>query len=257
MKSWVSVMLLAVTANALELPSIEYIDNSQTYGFGLPGNTDIVRYFDCSKQSCAYPMSSLESVVESCDINENVLSNPNDAPAFDGGDAYICSAQQQPVAINEEYSYAYVSVPTTMMTGGSSSTCCRCLEIVLGVTTEAGVPKKLLAQIVNNGVARFDLQVPGAGIGDYNSCQERYAGGSYDFGDQQAGFSAAQYTVTACQSLPSILQPGCEWLFNWYDRYAVADHAVPNMTVSSLCCPPQVHFAQHCTACLPPDAQPN
>lgn len=212
---WLSAMVFALGAAALDMPTIEYLDNSQTKGYGLPGNTDIVRYWDCSKQACSYPKSTLESLVESCDKNEEFLSNPNAAPAFDGGDAYICSAQQQPVAINEEYSYAYVSVPESMMNGGSSATCCRCLEIVVGVTTSAGVPKKLLAQIVNNGVARFDLQVPGAGIGDFNSCQERYSGANYDFGDQQAGFSAAQYAVSACQNLPTILQPGCEWLFNW------------------------------------------
>ena len=165
-------------------------------------------------------METLETTVDSCSKDEEVLSSPYALPAFDGGPAYICSAQQQPVAINDEYSYAYVSVPQSMTSDGSLDTCCRCLEIVLGVTTTAGVPKKLLAQIVNNGVARFDLQVPGAGIGDWGSCHLRYNNvASYNFGDQQAGFSAAQYTVEACQNLPSILQPGCEWLFNWYDRY--------------------------------------
>ena len=43
-------MVFAVTASALDMPTVEYLDNSQTYGFGLPGNTDIVRYWDCSKQ---------------------------------------------------------------------------------------------------------------------------------------------------------------------------------------------------------------
>lgn len=195
------------------VPPIKHINNPTYSGTGVPGNTDLRRYWDCSRQECSNAYATLSKRLPTCNANEQVIDN-------DVQPSMICSDNQQPKAINDEYSYAYVSVPMSMSPGGASDTCGRCLEIVIGAKTASGVNKKLLTQICNNGVARFDLQVPGAGIGDFDSCHPRYAGKNYDFGEQQAGFSNDQLypNVGACDKLPPVIQPGCQWLFNWYQR---------------------------------------
>ena len=50
-----------------------------------------------------------------------------------------------------------------------------------------------------------ELQVPGGGFGDYNSCKEQYNAGP-EWGATFGGLGS----VNTCSDLPAVLRPGCK-----------------------------------------------
>jgi len=57
----------------------------------------------------------------------------------------------------------------------------------------------------------FNLQIPGGGMGYYSGCLNQY-NGSYSWGQQYGGIS----NRTDCANLPSAIQDGCYWRFDWF-----------------------------------------
>jgi hypothetical protein len=56
------------------------------------GSRTTTRYWDCCKPSCAWPGKANLTVgsnpVQMCDINNNLISDPNAASGYGGGTAY-------------------------------------------------------------------------------------------------------------------------------------------------------------------------
>jgi len=84
------------------------------------------------------------------------------------------------------------------------------------------VGKTMVIQVTNigydvSGVHSFDLQIPGAGQGIYDSgCVAQfpgYASGDFDCDNNYGGCS----NITGCSRLPTDLQAGCEWRYTWYE----------------------------------------
>ena len=91
---------------------------------GVAGTT--TRYWDCCKASCSWSgKAAFSAPVNTCDINDNPLSNHDATSGCDSnGVAFTCSSQQ-PFAINDNLAYGFAAV-----TGGGSEadTCCACYK---------------------------------------------------------------------------------------------------------------------------------
>jgi len=79
----------------------------------------------------------------------------------------------------------------------------------------------MIIQVTNigydvTGDHSFDLQIPGAGQGAFSSgCTAQYSGysvGDFDCDTRYGGCNAK----SGCARLPTELQPGCEWRYDWY-----------------------------------------
>ncbi len=89
----------------------------------------------------------------------------------------------------------------------------------------------MIVQVTNTGGDlgnnQFDLQIPGGGFGLFNGCQTQFPG-SYSWGAQYGGVSQR----SNCANLPTVLQPGCYWRFDWFQG---ANN--PSMTFTEVTCP--------------------
>ncbi len=89
----------------------------------------------------------------------------------------------------------------------------------------------MIVQVTNTGGDlgnnQFDLQMPGGGFGIFNGCTSQFPG-SYSWGAQYGGVSSR----TDCYNLPSVLQPGCFWRFDWFQN---ANN--PSMRFKQVTCP--------------------
>lgn len=159
MHSLKSLALLAVASGYATITAAE-----------VSGSGITTRYWDCCKGSCSWPgKASVSNPVTACNIDNEPISNYNEASGCDGGGAYMCSSQS-PWAVNSTFAYGFaaVSIP-----GGSESTwCCACYELTFTSTSIAG--KKMIVQATNTGAdlaqGQFDLAMPGGGVGIYNGC---------------------------------------------------------------------------------------
>jgi len=99
------------------------------------------------------------------------------------------------------------------------------------------VGKSMIVQVTNigydvSGEHSFDIQIPGAGRGIFDqACPSQfpgYAGGDFDCDNPYGGC----FEKSGCARLPEVLQPACEWRYDWYKWFA-ADGQTNN---------PYVHF---------------
>lgn len=83
------------------------------------------------------------------------------------------------------------------------------------------VGKTMVVQVTNigydvNGEHSFDLQIPGAGQGIFDTgCTRQfrnYKSGDFDCDNNYGGCD----DKSGCSRLPSDLREGCEWRFDWY-----------------------------------------
>ena len=74
----------------------------------------------------------------------------------------------------------------------------------------------MIVQVTNTGSdlggGHFDLQIPGGGVGIFNGCQAQYNSGPDGWGSRYGGVSSA----SQCSTLPSDLQPGCNFRYTWF-----------------------------------------
>jgi hypothetical protein len=77
----------------------------------------------------------------------------------------------------------------------------------------------MVVQITNigydvTGDHSFDIQIPGAGRGIFDGCAEQYGvpGDNFDCGNRYGGCNDEE----GCSALPSQLQEGCRWRYEWY-----------------------------------------
>ena len=119
--------------------------------------------------------------------------------------------------------------------------CCKCYELRFTNTAVAG--KRMIVQATNTGadlgVAQFDLQIPGGGVGLFNGCQPQWGAPENGWGDRYGGVSSRD----ECYQLPYELQPGCWWRFDWFFN---ADN--PEVDYNEVACPPELTRITNCYA---------
>lgn len=163
------------------------------------------------KPACAWASSlppGTSGTVQVCDINNNPLGNGALATSGceDGGTGYLCDTYT-PVPVSDRLSYGFA----VMM---ARDDCCKCYELTWTSGQAAG--KQMVVQAINVGapsgsVGARDVVVltPGGGVGpNAAGCRHQYG---TSWGQQNGGVGDR----SACASLPSNLQGGCYWRFNW------------------------------------------
>jgi hypothetical protein len=77
----------------------------------------------------------------------------------------------------------------------------------------------------------FILQIPGGEWdGSYNGCFNQF-NGSYSWGNENSGVS----NRSDCNNLPSVLQAGCYWRFDWLMNAISVPRAIQSRIMSN--CP--------------------
>ncbi|KAB5589690.1 putative effector protein/endoglucanase [Ceratobasidium theobromae] len=154
------------------------------------GSGVTTRYWDCCKESCGWSgKASVTAPVQSCDINNNPLSDNNVQSGCNGGGAYAC-ANHSPFAVSDSLAYGFAAVS---IQGGSESTwCCQCYELTF--TSGAVSGQKMVVQATNTGgdlgSNHFDLMIPGGGVGAFpQGCVAQYGAPSTGWGAQYGGVS--------------------------------------------------------------------
>ncbi len=117
---------------------------------GASGTGTTTRYWDCCKPSCAWSGKTTlvagSCPVETCDINNNPLSDPNATSGCVGGTAYMCS-NESPWVVTDDLAYGYAAV--NIADGSEESWCCACYELTFTSGPVAG--KKMVVQATNTG----------------------------------------------------------------------------------------------------------
>lgn len=132
----------------------------------------------------------------------------------------------------------------------SSEECCTCHELEFTSGSVSG--ERLIVQTTNTGAdlgsAHFDLQLPGGGFGIYNGCSGSPPNGAAQFSAPTSAYGARYggvSSLSACSSLPSSLQAGCQFRFNDFQG---ADN--PNANYRRVQCPSELTSV---SGCVPDD----
>jgi len=205
------------------------------------------RYWDCCKASCSWtgklsPQPATNAYVTSCAKDGTTAVDPNTQNVCGGGGiagpAYMC-ASNQPFQYNSSLAFGFAAAAIA----GQSETqwCCACYELTFTTTSLATAGKKMVVQITNTGgdlnSNHFDIQLPGGGVGIYNGCTDQYGAPADGWGSRYGGVSSA----SDCSTLPSQLQSGCNFRFNWYEN---ADN--PSVSISQVQCPNSIVAITSC-----------
>lgn len=179
--------------------------------------------WDCCKAICSNGpsnnqlLNSRGGAARTCDRNNNLLDRDAGIRATtgcSGGQAYLCDTYQ-PIPVEQDLAYGF-AIQIGGNTVADNPNCCKCQEIQWVSGAAAG--KKMIVQILTPGgrggnVKDNDIIIltPGGGVGPFDQgCRNQY-GTSYSGGNQNGGVTARE----ACERLPSNLQAGCYWRFNW------------------------------------------
>ncbi|KAJ3046912.1 hypothetical protein HK097_000404, partial [Rhizophlyctis rosea] len=202
---------------------------------GTPGNT--TRYWDCCKPSCSWPGKGSPTAARTCAKDGVTFMGSNEKNACDGGNSYTCN-DYQPWAINDNLSYGFAAANIAGLT--EADWCCGCYELTFTSGPVAG--KTHIVQVLNTGsdlgAGHFDLQIPGGGVGLFNGCSAQWGAGPSGWGGQYGGINGA----LECSMLPTQLQKGCQWRFNWFKN---ADN--PYMTFRKVTCPSELSSKSGCS----------
>lgn len=193
------------------------------------------RYWDCCKPSCAWPgKAAVNNPPFTCDVKDNPLSNYEAVSGCEsGGTAFTCT-NQAPWAANSLVSYGFAA--TAISGGTEASWCCACYALTF--TSGKAKGKVMLVQSVNTGGDlsgnQFDLQIPGGGTGIFDGCTTEFGS---SWGAQYGGIS----NRSECSTLPTKLQAGCDWRFDWFRN---ADN--PTHTFTQISCPAELTGVTGC-----------
>ncbi|KAF8761971.1 Glycosyl hydrolase family 45 [Rhizoctonia solani] len=173
-----------------------------------------------------------------------------------GGGAYAC-ANHSPFAVNDSLAYGFAAV--NIQGGTESSWCCQCYELTFTSGPVSG--QKMIVQNYQHrrrpwkckeyppwldsgndirvpNIESFDLMIPGGGVGIFGQgCAAQYGAPSTGWGAQYGGVSS----IAECSQLPSALQAGCQWRFNWFKG---ADN--PSVTFQQVTCPAALTISVKC-----------
>ncbi|KAI0516939.1 glycoside hydrolase family 45 protein [Xylaria bambusicola] len=201
------------------------------------GNGVTTRYWDCCKPSCAWSgKAAVSSPAQTCDRNNNPLTDADAKSGCDGGVAYTCS-NYSPWAVNDDLSYGFAA---TAISGGSeASWCCACYQLEFTSGPVAG--KKMIVQSTNTGgdlgSNHFDILMPGGGVGLFDGCSAQF--GQALPGQQYGGVGSRSECDSA--SMPESLRAGCKWRFDWFQN---ADN--PSVSFTQVACPAELTAISGC-----------
>lgn len=206
----------------------------------ISGSAKSTIYSDMCKPSCSWIdkadfNSYLKSVTKSGQKADQ--NAPSGCVSYDPNAAFA-DPKQQPFAINNSLAYGYAAAGR--LNGASErDLCCSCLELTFTSTAIQG--KKMIVQITNTGSDlngnHIDLQIPGGGWGIFEMGQQQLYGNKYFFGRRYGGVS----TREQCSGLPSELQSGCQFRFDWFEG---ADN--PNVAFKTVVCPARITEISGC-----------
>jgi len=199
------------------------------------------RYWDCCKPSCAWSgkSSAISKPVVTCKKDGTTVDTNTSTTSGceSGGTAYMC-ANQQPWSVNDNLAYGYAAASVSGKS--EADICCACYELTFTSGPVSG--KKMVVQVTNTGSDlgsnHFDLEIPGGGVGIFNGCQTQYGAPAEGWGARYGGISA----TSECSQLPSQLQSGCKWRFDWFKN---ADN--PSVTLAKVACPSAITAKTQCT----------
>jgi hypothetical protein len=191
------------------------------------------RYWDCCKPSCAWTGKAAYKThgVKTClKDGHTVDTNLTAKSGCDGGPAFMC-ADNQPWVVNDNMAYGFAAAHVSGQK--ESDWCCACYELTFTSGPVSG--KKMVVQVTNSGSDlgdnHFDLQIPGGGVGIFNGCQAQYNSPADGWGQRYGGVSSE----SQCSSLPTDLQPGCKFRFEWFKN---ADN--PSVDMKKIKCPAEL-----------------
>ncbi|CAF1106724.1 unnamed protein product [Adineta steineri] len=186
--------------------------STTTYFNDSRQNASTSTYWDCCKLSCGWPgKANVTSPPRTCTQNGNTTIDSNtQSVCVSGGSAYMCT-DQQPWNISGNLSYGYAGAYVYGL--AEKDWCCTCYSLLF--TSGPIIGKEMIIQVINTAYTAdnmFILQIPGGGWGgSSNGCASQF-NSSYTFGNQYGGITSR----TNCSSLPSVLQAGCYWRFDWF-----------------------------------------
>jgi len=214
----------SIAASSSSRPSSSSSSSSSigsSYTPTAPGTetSKVTHYWDACKPSCSWSgKGGLQA--NSCDINgKNIGHNDNDKSSCDGGNAFMCINNAPWKVGNVSFGYVAAAV-------GSCGDCYQ-FDFPNG--------QVMVVMANNHGDihegAKFDLMVPGGGVGDFNALtrQLQQIGGvsNPDMGERYGGFrgacgwsysaSAANCVKQKCESVFAnipVLKEGCLWYVN-------------------------------------------
>jgi len=118
----------------------------------------------------------------------------------------MCS-DQTPWEVTPDLAYGFAAVSST------KNACCQCYQLTF--TSGPVTGKKMIVQATNTGgdvaSTQFDLAIPGGGMGAYDGCSKSWGATPVVWG---AKFGGAP--TNECASMPSRLQPGCNFRWGWF-----------------------------------------
>ncbi|KAK4164725.1 family 45 putative glycoside hydrolase [Cladorrhinum sp. PSN259] len=130
--------------------------------------------------------------------------------------AYLCDSYQ-PVPVSNDLSYGF-AIQVSDNQNADNANCCKCYQVQW--LTGQAANKTMIVQVVTPGGSGGDVKkndliilVPGGGFGALGSvgCGGQYGAAGAGGVNNQGGVK----NRPACEKLPSNLQGGCYWRFNW------------------------------------------
>ncbi len=203
---------------------------------GQSGTAATTMYWDCCKPSCGWgTQSGVSGAVDTCSADGvTVLSSSSTETACSGGTAYVCT-DQSPIVVNDTFAMGFIA---SYIDG--TYECCKCYY--LSFTDSLLTNKHMIVQATNTGSytddPHFDIAVPGGGVGDYNACSSQWGAGSDGWGKRYGGVQ----NETACSELPTELQTGCDFRWDWWGG---ADN--PDAEFYEVTCPSELTTITGCS----------
>ncbi|XP_072379624.1 endoglucanase-like [Diabrotica undecimpunctata] len=207
---------------------------------GLSGSGTTTRYWDCCKPTCSWPGNvNYKTPVKSCQADGITAINSETQSGCVGGAAYVCTNQAQR-SVNDSIALGFVAAK---FINTKRNMCCSC--IVFRFKPAELAHKQMVLQVTNTGNDdpyathnEFDIAMPGSGVGYYTQgCSSQWNADVSKWGDQYGGV----HNIQECHNLPTHLQPGCEFRFNWMNGYSN-----PDVTFDEVVCPKRLTDISGC-----------
>ncbi|OWY49327.1 hypothetical protein AA0120_g3361 [Alternaria tenuissima] len=216
---------------------LNFLGIVQGAGSAIKGTGSTTRQWSCCKNSCSWPGKALvDKPVLTCDASDNLLDNYNRRDGCEsGGGSYACS-DLSPFAVSNDLAYGFAAV--NLATSNESAWCCSCYSLTFTSGPVNG--KKMVVQVTNTGSDlgedQFNIAIPGGGEGAIRGCTKQY--GRQDVWGEDFGGVAHR---DDCEALPTALQAGCYWRFDWF---RAADN--PTINWEKVTCPEALSSTSGC-----------
>ncbi len=177
---------------------------------GTDGTT--TRLWDCCLPHCGVSENT-DNPMDVCDINDNVIPSAESCACF-GGSTYPCW-HLAPREVSPSVSYGFVA--------HNDGECGQCYQLDFKSGGLEG--KSMIVQKVDIGVigqTRFEILIPGGGVGDYGACAAQFPSVA-DWGNSRGGFgSACGYDADCTRDMCNaafgdhpLMRGGCLWYVDW------------------------------------------